>query len=590
MNHLTLEGYIEKRRLVNIETTPYVYGNRHGSDRWRPNLPAKGRAPLRLAAAAAVAAGIAAAAAAAAADPEIIAADPGENLRIAVDGVVRSSRAIYTIAFITVDYKYSLRSLPPDSREYRVKLSEVHFRSAMKLLKLCEANRGFYVKAGQFVSSLRQVPKEYSSTLSSLQDQATPYHFKGIKGVIERNLGKELSDVFLVFDEKPIAAASIAQVHRGLLKDNQEVAIKVQYPGLEQQMKIDISTMTILSKSVSWIFPDYRFERILSEFERAMSLNLFCADFLQEAKNSERAARLFSKNKIVKIPHVFRDLTTRQVLTMQFCHGHKVDDLDFLRDEGINPKKVAEALMKLFAEMIFVHGFLHGDPHPGNILVSPKSRGGFSLVLLDHGIYRELDEMFRLKYCELWKALILLDSQKILRLGEEFGVGKYAKYFPVIFTGRTIESKSVLGDHMSSEEKTRLKHDLRALRMDDISSFMESLPEDFLSILRTDGLLRSIVGKLGAPRHVRLLAYAKYAICGLDKQSSSESGPVKHVVSTIRTNMSYLRLRILVEFLAFVSQANDLRNMHVKRLKRLVHEFMNFFYKNFLHQASIVGE
>ncbi|XP_020100247.1 uncharacterized aarF domain-containing protein kinase 1 isoform X4 [Ananas comosus] len=547
-----------------------------GSDRWRPNLPAKGRAPLRLAAAAAVAAGIAAAAAAAAADPELSASDPGENLRIAVDGVVRSSRAIYTIAFITVDYKYSLRSLPPDSREYRVKLSEVHFRSAMKLLKLCEANRGFYVKAGQFVSSLRQVPKEYSSTLSSLQDQATPYHFKGIKGVIERNLGKELSDVFLVFDEKPIAAASIAQVHRGLLKDNQEVAIKVQYPGLEQQMKIDISTMTILSK----------FERILSEFERAMSLEL---DFLQEAKNSERAARLFSKNKIVKIPHVFRDLTTRQVLTMQFCHGHKVDDLDFLRDEGINPKKVAEALMKLFAEMIFVHGFLHGDPHPGNILVSPKGRGGFSLVLLDHGIYRELDEMFRLKYCELWKALILLDSQKILRLGEEFGVGKYAKYFPVIFTGRTIESKSVLGDHMSSEEKTRLKHDLRALRMDDISSFMESLPEDFLSILRTDGLLRSIVGKLGAPRHVRLLAYAKYAIYGLDKQSSSESGPVKHVVSTIRTNMSYLRLRILVEFLAFVSQANDLRNMHVKRLKRLVHEFMNFFYKNFLHQATIVG-
>ncbi|XP_020100245.1 uncharacterized aarF domain-containing protein kinase 1 isoform X2 [Ananas comosus] len=573
-----------------------------GSDRWRPNLPAKGRAPLRLAAAAAVAAGIAAAAAAAAADPELSASDPGENLRIAVDGVVRSSRAIYTIAFITVDYKYSLRSLPPDSREYRVKLSEVHFRSAMKLLKLCEANRGFYVKAGQFVSSLRQVPKEYSSTLSSLQDQATPYHFKGIKGVIERNLGKELSDVFLVFDEKPIAAASIAQVHRGLLKDNQEVAIKVQYPGLEQQMKIDISTMTILSK----------FERILSEFERAMSLELgllFCLvfaifilffvclcsmvsctrDFLQEAKNSERAARLFSKNKIVKIPHVFRDLTTRQVLTMQFCHGHKVDDLDFLRDEGINPKKVAEALMKLFAEMIFVHGFLHGDPHPGNILVSPKGRGGFSLVLLDHGIYRELDEMFRLKYCELWKALILLDSQKILRLGEEFGVGKYAKYFPVIFTGRTIESKSVLGDHMSSEEKTRLKHDLRALRMDDISSFMESLPEDFLSILRTDGLLRSIVGKLGAPRHVRLLAYAKYAIYGLDKQSSSESGPVKHVVSTIRTNMSYLRLRILVEFLAFVSQANDLRNMHVKRLKRLVHEFMNFFYKNFLHQATIVG-
>lgn len=141
--------------------------------------------------------------------------------------------------------------------------------------------------------------------------------------------------------------------------------------------------------------------------------------------------------------------------------------------------QVAKALMEAFAEMIFVHGFLHGDPHPGNILVSPEGRKGFTLgmssniilsgkvclldyyyfllylinsliyvillsffkrtVLLDHGLYRELDERFRLDYCQLWKALILLDTQKIQCLGERFGVGKYAKYFPVIFTGRTID-------------------------------------------------------------------------------------------------------------------------------------------------------
>lgn len=130
--------------------------------------------------------------------------------------------------------------------------------------------------------------------------------------------------------------------------------------------------------------------------------------------------------------------------------------------------------MEVFAEMIFIHGFIHGDPHPGNILVSPEGRNGFCLgmswllikyllilseikqccvwdflsfslsyingtVLLDHGIYRQLDEGFRIDYCELWKALILLDANKIQQLGERFGVGKYFKYLPLIFTGRTID-------------------------------------------------------------------------------------------------------------------------------------------------------
>ncbi|XP_048562479.1 aarF domain-containing protein kinase 1 isoform X5 [Triticum urartu] len=322
-------------------------------------------------------------------------------------------------------------------------ITGVHLRSAKKLLRLCEVNRGFYVKAGQFVSSLRQVPKEYISTLSCLQDQATPCKYQDIKIVIEQNFGKDLHDIFLEFDEHPIAAASIAQVHRGRLNNNQEVAVKVQYPGLERRMKLDIMTMSLLSKYVSLIFPDYRFEKILLEFERTMSMEL---DFTQEAKNSERTARCFRKNDVVKIPHVFWELTTKEVLTMEFCTGHKVDDLDFLRKADISPTKVAKALIELFGEMIFIHGFVHGDPHPGNILVSPRGQGRFSLVLLDHGIYKELDPKFRLDYCKLWKALISLDVPKILELGEQFGVGKYAKYFPLIFTGRTIYRHNTVAD------------------------------------------------------------------------------------------------------------------------------------------------
>ncbi|XP_048562477.1 aarF domain-containing protein kinase 1 isoform X3 [Triticum urartu] len=506
------------------------------------------RAPLLLAAAAG-----AALAATSTASPST----DGLGAPSTLHGVARSSRAIYTIGFVVLDYKYSLRGLVPGSADYRGKLSEVHLRSAKKLLRLCEVNRGFYVKAGQFVSSLRQVPKEYISTLSCLQDQATPCKYQDIKIVIEQNFGKDLHDIFLEFDEHPIAAASIAQVHRGRLNNNQEVAVKVQYPGLERRMKLDIMTMSLLSKYVSLIFPDYRFEKILLEFERTMSMEL---DFTQEAKNSERTARCFRKNDVVKIPHVFWELTTKEVLTMEFCTGHKVDDLDFLRKADISPTKVAKALIELFGEMIFIHGFVHGDPHPGNILVSPRGQGRFSLVLLDHGIYKELDPKFRLDYCKLWKALISLDVPKILELGEQFGVGKYAKYFPLIFTGRTIYSKSALGTQVSGEEKTRIKQDLSSLGMDDISSFMESLPPDFLVILRTDGLLRSILGNLGAPRHVRLLAYAKCAIYGHEEQSRLESGAINRLSLRVKTSISYLHLRILIELARLLVQFNDYKH------------------------------
>ncbi|XP_024024393.1 uncharacterized aarF domain-containing protein kinase 1 [Morus notabilis] len=481
---------------------------------------------------------------------------PFNQFSAAIHAVIRSSRAISTITLTAIDYKFSLHGLPSNSDEYRRKLSEVHLRSAERSLKLCEANRGFYVKGGQFVAALRQVPKEYSSILSSLQDQAVPCHFKAIKEVLIQNLGQDLSEIFFSFDENPIAAASIAQVHRAVLKDGHEVAVKVQYPGLQQQLKIDITTMSFLSRSVAWFFPEYRFEWLLSAFVEDIVLEL---DFVQEARNSEKAANNFKNNKVVKVPRVFWGLTTNQVLTMQFCRGHKVDDVAYMKNKGIDPIKVAKVLAEVLAEMIFVHGFLHGDPHPGNILVSPEGPSGFSLVLLDHGIYRQLDEEFRLNYCELWKSLIVLDSNKIHHLGEQFGVAKYSRYFPVIFTGRTIDSKLALGKGMSAEEKSNLKEELKSLKMEDISSFMESLPPDFLRILSTDGLLRSIINKLGASQRVRLLAYAKFALHGLSSKVNGESDFSMKVLSRLKTNVSYLHLRLSLEVLELLHRLAEVR-------------------------------
>ncbi|KAK1432452.1 hypothetical protein QVD17_09349 [Tagetes erecta] len=483
------------------------------------------------------------------------------------NGVVRSSRSIYTITANVVDYKYSLHGLSKDTDQYTTILSEVHLRSAKRILKLCEMNQGFYIKAGQFVASMRQVPKEYSATLTSLQDQVVPCSFQAIKEVLTSNLGSDLDEIFLSIDEQPIAAASIAQVHRALLKDHQEVVLKVQYPGLKNRMRMDIATMSLLSKCVTWLFPEYRFQWMVLEFSKAIALEL---DFIQEARNSVRTAVNFKHSNKIRVPKVFQELTTSQVLTMEYCRGRRVDDLDYIRQMGIDPRKVAKVLVETFAEMVFVHGFVHGDPHPGNILVSLDEKQGFYVVLLDHGIYKSLDEEFRVNYCQLWKALVLLDSHKIQQAAQHFGIGRYAKYLPLIFTGRTINSRAAFGDGMPDEEKTNLKREVKSLSVGDISEFMESLPSEFLTVLRTDALVRSLNSKLGSSQRERLVVYANYALHGLSSKPDPDSGFVlKDVCRRIMLRIDHLQVRLVLELLQLLWWLRDTRQALVTWSKQI---------------------
>ncbi|PNX97707.1 putative aarF domain-containing protein kinase, partial [Trifolium pratense] len=182
-----------------------------------------------------------AAAAAATANSDNLSAD---KIRAQIHGIVRTTRAISTVASTVVDYEFSLRGLQKHSDQYHQTISQVHQRSAERFLKLCEANKGFYVKAGQFIASQKVLPREYSSTLSSLQDQVSPLPFKVIEKVLKDNLGPDFSEKFLSIDERPIGAASIAQVHYAVLKSGQEVAIKsIVSHGLQNAKKICTSVI-----------------------------------------------------------------------------------------------------------------------------------------------------------------------------------------------------------------------------------------------------------------------------------------------------------------------------------------------------------
>eukprot|EP00897_Mesotaenium_endlicherianum_P000710 jgi/Mesen1/1063/ME000123S00243 len=437
-------------------------------------------------------------------------------------GIIRSTRAISTFAANSFDYKYSLLKVELQgvakrkTPEYRQIRSEIHLRSAQRLLKLCESNRGIYIKAGQFVASLQHLPQEYTNTLSVLQDQrgrgcgllplfvapAGPpgRDFWRWRVLTSSSAG---ADSFAEFERRPIAAASLAQVHRAVLKDGREVAVKIQYPGLEKQVEEDLATMTVLSKAVGWVH------------------------FCKEGHNAERSALNFVHKKELKIPAVHWELTTRRVLTMQFMRGCKVDDVEGIRQQGLDPKQgkrlsctrwprsparspavpraeltrtlgcsavlscpvlrclrqVAAVLVEVFAEMVFCHGYLHGDPHPGNILVKANSLPGrarnFDLVLLDHGLYRELDEEFRAEFCRLWQALILADVRAVQAVGDRLGAGAYAKFLPVVFTGRPATSLSC---GVSFGVVTRRWE----FSIGDLSAIIEGLPKDMFLVMRTE--------------------------------------------------------------------------------------------------------
>lgn len=158
-------------------------------------------------------------------------------------------------------------------------------------------------------------------------------------------------------------------------------------------------------------------------------------DFINEGLNAEKSNKMFNGNKRVHIPEVYWDYTTKKILTMEFAEGIKINDLAKLKKGGISAEEAAKILIEIFSTQLFLHGFVHSDLHPGNILARKKN-GKLQLVLLDHGLYKELSEDLRINYCHLWKAMILRDYSKIKYYSSKLGVNNHHELFAAMLTYR----------------------------------------------------------------------------------------------------------------------------------------------------------
>ncbi|KAI8470915.1 MAG: ABC1 family-domain-containing protein [Monoraphidium minutum] len=368
--------------------------------------------------------------------------DVTTNARLAALAAVRLGRDVAAAAAVAADYKTSLAAAPPSGPARQAALSACHQRGADRLLALCFKNGGIYTKLGQHLAQLDHlVPAEYVDTMrANLLDRCPVSDYAEVAAIITQDLGSPPDQLFASFEREPIASASLAQVHVAYGHDGSKLAIKVQHAGLRESCAADIRTIELLVKGARLIFPDFNYQWLVDEIKENLPREL---DFRHEAANAERCrANLASpKSRLagrVAVPRLHPRLSSGRVLTMEFIDGARLTDPAALDALGVDRAGLAALVAEAFNEMIFIHGDVHCDPHAANMLVR-KVGGRQQLVLLDHGLYRVIDDEFRARYAALWRALVFADADGIREHAAAMNAGDLYPLFAAMLTQRPWE-------------------------------------------------------------------------------------------------------------------------------------------------------
>lgn len=268
-----------------------------------------------------------------------------------------------------------------------------------------------FIKLGQVLSTRPDLlPRDYVAVLSRLQDAAPPVPFEAVAEMVARELGAPPDQVFREFERAPAASASIGQVHRAVLPDGTDVVVKVQRPGVEALVDRDLEILHDLAHLASERVPggeQYDLTGLVEEFDVTLRQEL---DYTQEGRNADRFRELFADEPSLVIPAVSWDFTTPRVLTMERIEGIKISDVDALDAAGIGRRVVAEHAVAIMLQEVFVHGFFHADPHPGNFFVLPGDRIG----LMDFGMVGRLDEPTRDALLRIGLAVTRQDADRLV--------------------------------------------------------------------------------------------------------------------------------------------------------------------------------
>jgi ubiquinone biosynthesis protein len=266
-----------------------------------------------------------------------------------------------------------------------------------------------YIKMGQILSTRPDlVPVDFIRELARLQDKVPAFPFADVRRIIRDETGHSVDDLLDGLDPEPLASASIGQVHRARLKDGDEVAVKVQRPGIRKIVEVDLEIMlhlaTLAERHIEEL-AHHRPVKIVEEFARSIEKEM---DYTLEATSMERVAAAFLHDDSVYIPKVYRELTTERVLATEFVDGIKVSLLDRLDGNGYDRQLITRRGADILLTQVFEHGFFHADPHPGNLFVLPNN----VVCLLDFGMMGTVDRSTRESFVELVDAVVRRDEPR----------------------------------------------------------------------------------------------------------------------------------------------------------------------------------
>ncbi len=317
-------------------------------------------------------------------------------------------RKAYATAFtIFMSYFWlNLKSKFRGTAYYDKRIETLHAKNAQRIKTTIQELQGLFVKIGQLISNLSNIlPDAFRAPLAELQDRVRPRPFAEVEQTIAAQLGQPANDLFTTIDKEALAAASIGQVHRATIGE-EEVVIKIQHANIETIARADLAILKNLVR-IHAFFMD--FKGLTQMYERVRQMIEEELDYTKEAATMQRIADNLKDvpGLEVRVPRVYPDYSRTKILVTSYCDGTKIGNLDEIQKWGIDTETVAKRMIELYCKMILVDGFYHADPHPGNILVNKEG----VITLLDFGATANLNDNMKKAIPELIEAIVRNDTE-----------------------------------------------------------------------------------------------------------------------------------------------------------------------------------